>query len=269
MKNILLIGCGHMGHALLESWIKTDNYYFTVIDPIQYKSLNKKYNIKKTIFFRSISNLKNKFNFDALILATKPKDLEIVLDELSNIKLKDRTSIISVVAGKKINVLKKTFKKNKNIFRIMPNMPASIGESMNCIVSNKGASIIKINQVKKLFSHTGRTILLQNENQIDMATAVSGSGPGFVFNIVDAMEKAAIKLGFNEEIAKTLVLETFRGSINLLSENKLSADKLVKYVATKGGTTEAGLSVMKRNKIHKVFQNIIKKSYLKAKQQGK
>ena len=269
MKNILLIGCGHMGHALLKSWIKTDTYLLTVIDPIQYKSLNIKYKNKKISFYKNFKSLKKTFNFDALILATKPIDLETVLEELSNFQIKDKTSIISVVAGKKINLLKKHFNKIKNIFRIMPNMPASIGESMNCMVSNNGASKVKVNQVRKLFSHTGKTILLQNENQIDMATAVSGSGPGFVFNLIDAMEKGAKKLGFNEEIAKTLVIETFRGSVNLISSNKLSAEKLVNYVATKGGTTEAGLRVMKRNNIHKVFQEVFKKSYLKARQQGK
>ncbi len=269
MKKILLLGCGHMGHSLLKSWLKTDKYSLTIIDPVQYKSLNKIYKTKQAIFFKSIVNLKKLSNYDALILATKPIDLEIVLNEISNFNLNTKTSIISVVAGKKIDLIKKRFKNNKNIFRIMPNMPAAIGQSMNCMVSNKDANKVNINQVRKLFMHTGKTIILKNENQIDMATAVSGSGPGYVFNLIDAMEKGAIKLGFNEEIAKILVLETFRGSVNLLSSNNITAEKLVNYVATKGGTTEAGLNVMKKNNIHKVFRDILKKSFRKARQQGK
>ena len=148
-------------------------------------------------------------------------------------------------------------------------MPALIGQSMNCIVSNKKANILKKKDVSKLFEYSGKTIFLQNENQIDMATAISGSGPGFVFNLIDAFEKAAINLGFKKNIAKTLVLETFKGSINLLDINKMSADKLVNTVATKGGTTEAGLKIMNINKIHKIFKDLAKASYKKAKNQGK
>ena len=140
---------------------------------------------------------------------------------------------------------------------------------MNCIVSNKKANISKKKDVTKLFEYSGKTIFLQNENQIDMATAISGSGPGFVFNLIDAFEKGAINLGFKKNIAKTLVLETFKGSINLLDINKMSADKLVNTVATKGGTTEAGLKIMKINKIHKIFRDLARASYKKAKNQGK
>ena len=102
-----------------------------------------------------------------------------------------------------------------------------------------------------------------------MATAISGSGPGFVFNIIDLMENAAINLGFSSSISKSLVLQTFHGSISLLSKNKISAKDLVSKVATKGGTTEAGLNVMKKNKLQKIFNNLVKASYKKAKDQGR
>ena len=147
-------------------------------------------------------------------------------------------------------------------------MPASIGESMNCIVFNKEANLSKKKEIFKLFSLSGRSMFLKNENEIDMTTAISGSGPGFVFNLLDAMEKAAIKLGFKKQIARILVLETFKGSINLFSKSKMTAQQLVNTVATKGGTTEAGLKIMKKNKIHKIFIDLTNASYKKAKQQG-
>ena len=77
-------------------------------------------------------------------------------------------------------------------------------------------NITKKKEVIKLFSYSGKHSIFKNENQIDMATAISGSGPGYVFNLIDAMEKAAIKLGFKKNIAKILVHQTFKGSINLL-----------------------------------------------------
>ena len=83
------------------------------------------------------------------------------------------------------------------------------------------------------------------------------------------MEKAAVKLGFDKKTAKTIVLQTFKGSINLLLKNDLNAYELVKTVATKGGTTEAGLKIMKKNKIHNVFNDLTKAAYKKAKDHGK
>ena len=110
---------------------------------------------------------------------------------------------------------------------------------------------------------------MNNEDDIDMITAISGSGPGFVFNTIDAMEKAALKLGINKKIANTLVLETFKGSIHLLLDSNKSANELVKTIATKGGTTEAGLKIMQKYKFHKIFENLTRASYKKAKEQGK
>ncbi len=271
MKKILIIGCGHMGGALLKSWLNSNKYLITVVDPFKYKLLKKKYINKHVTIYKNINFLKKdsnvKFNF--IIFATKPLDLNKATSEISSYNIDKKTKIVSVVAGKKIKSLEKSFKNLNNIFRVMPNMPASIGQSMNCIVSKSIVDSKDINQVVKLFSYSGKTIILKNENEIDMTTAVSGSGPGFVFNIIDAMENAAIDLGFNKEVAKILVTETFKGSINLLLNNKYSAKELVNTVATKGGTTEAGLKVMYERKMHQIFKEVTRESYKKAKAQGK
>ncbi len=269
MKKILLIGCGHMGEALLVSWIKVKKYNITIVDPVKSKLLKQKYKNKNINILSTISLVKEFIKFDTIIFATKPIHLQSAINEISNFKLNPKTIIASIVAGKKINIFKKNFINIKNIFRIMPNMPASIGESMNCVACSKSATKIKKNQIIELFSYSGKTIILQNENAIDMATAVSGSGPGFVFNIIDAMEKAAIKLGFEKRMAKLLVVQTFKGSINLLVKNNFNAQDLVKMVATKGGTTEAGLKIMKNKRFHKIFETLVKESYKKAKAQGK
>ncbi len=269
MKNILLIGCGHMGSALLTSWINSKQYHITLIDPLKFNFLNKKYKKNKKIeTLKTISKIEHTSKIHCIVIAVRPIDLKNVLKELSKIKFKKTTSLVSVVAGKKINIFRKYFPNIYNYFRVMPNMPASIGESMNCIVFNKEANSSKKNDIFKLFSLSGKSIFLKDENEIDMTTAISGSGPGFVFNLIDAMEKAAIKLGFKPQIARILVLETFKGSIDLLSKSKMSAQQLVNTVATKGGTTEAGLKIMKKNKIHKIFIDLTNASYKKAKQQG-
>tara|TARA_B100000575_G_C23097862_1_gene633280 strand:+ start:245 stop:1069 length:825 start_codon:yes stop_codon:yes gene_type:complete len=268
MTNLLIVGCGHMGEAILVSLIKSKKYKITVIDPKRYYFLNKKYKNKSLNIIKSIDKLKKNIKFNFVLLAVKPIDIDNVLKELLLLNLGSKVVLVSIIAGKKIQVFQKKLTKIKNIFRIMPNIPALIGHSMNCIVSSKSSSNKSKQDVDKLFSYCGKNVFLKNENEIDMSTAISGSGPGFVFNLIDAMEKAAINLGFKENIAKILVSQTFEGSINLIQKSNNSASELVNMVATKGGTTEAGLNIMKKNKLHKIFINLTKASYKKAKDQG-
>ncbi len=150
----------------------------------------------------------------------------------------------------------------------MPNMPALIGEGVHCIYANKSINKKEINEIDKLFSLSGKTLFFNSETFIDKATAVSGSGPGFIFQLIDIMEKSAIYLGFSKNTAKILINETFRGSINLLNSNNISAEKMVETVATKGGTTEAGIKKMKINKVDNIFNQVFKAAYTRAKQQG-
>ncbi len=269
MNKILLIGCGHMGTSLLSSWVKAETNNIFVVDPIQSVLLkrNKKYSNVK--FYKSLNQINDFLHFNIIVFAMKPVDLTNVLDELENKKFKKNCIAISVIAGKKIKEFKNSLKSINQFVRVMPNMPALIGEGMNCIVLNKSTSKKNKNLVRILFEYTGTVLFLKNENEIDMATAVSGSGPGYVFNLIDAMEKASIKLGFSKKISQILVAKTFKGSINLLMHSNLSAEDLTKTVATKGGTTEAGLKVMNQNKIHNVFKKLVKSAYQKAKMQGR
>ena len=149
----------------------------------------------------------------------------------------------------------------------MPNMPALIGEGVHCIYTNKNINKKEIKEIDKLFSLSGTTLFFKSETFIDKATAVSGSGPGFIFQLIDIMEKSAINLGFSKNTAKILINETFRGSLNLLNFNNISAEKMVETVATKGGT-EAGIKKMKINKIDYIFNQVFKAAYKRAKQQG-
>ncbi len=266
--NILLLGCGHMGSSLLNSWVSSNRYNIDVVDPITYKSKKKNFN-SRVKFYKSLENIKNYSNFDFIILAIRPRDLKASLKQIKSLKLSSDIILASVIAGKKIKLFEKNLKNINYIVRVMPNMPALINQGMNCMVANKKIMKNDKNKIEKLFKYSGDSIWLKSENEIDMATAVSGSGPGYVFYLIDAMEKAAIKLGFSKTVAKRIVAQTFKGSINLLINNKSSAEDLVKSVATKGGTTEAGLNILQKNNVKKTFNELVKAAYKKAKLQGK
>ena len=123
MRKILLIGCGHMGNALLDSWIKSKNYTFTLVDPIQYKYLKQKYSHKNIQIIKNIDSIKKNVNFDFVVFAVRPVDLDNVLNQLSKIEFKKNTSFISVIAGKKLATFKRNFKYQRNFFTLMsPNI---------------------------------------------------------------------------------------------------------------------------------------------------
>ena len=268
MNKILLVGCGHMGQALLRTWLSKTNYSFSIIDPLKYKLINNKF--KKINAFKSLKEIKNLTSFDIVILAVKPQIANIVLADFKFLKFKNKILFVSIIAGKKINFFKKFLPKNHQFIRIMPNMPAMIGEGMSALVKSKNVSLTNKNKIETLFSKVGKTLWLKNESEIDKVTAISGSGPGYIFLLIDAFEKAALQLGLNKKITNNLVHQTFFGSIKLLLLEKKNADVLVDQIAVKGGTTEAGLSVFKNKQIiKKIFNNDIKNAYNKAKKLGK
>ena len=269
MKNILLIGCGHMGSSLMSGWASSKNYYLSVLDKKKYLNLKNRNRNKKIKFYKSINDINYFNNFDYIIFATRPLELKNVFKELKNIKFNKKTIAISVIAGKKTQIFKNNLFNINKIVRVMPNMPALIGEGVHCIYTDKSINKKEIREVNKLFLLSGKTLFFNSETFIDKATAVSGSGPGFIFQLIDIMEKSAINLGFSKNTAKILINETFKGSLNLLNTNNLSAEKMVETVATRGGTTEAGIKKMKINKVDKIFNQVFNAAYKRARQQGK
>ena len=173
------------------------------------------------------------------------------------------------MAGKKIIFLRKLLPNIKQIVRVMPNMPALIGEGVSCLVSNNYVSNVNKNKVTKLFSKVGITVWLNNEREIDIVTAISGSGPGYVFYLIDAMEKASNELGLNQKLNKKIILQTFLGSLKLLQHTGKNANELANSIAIKGGTTEAGIKVMKKNNVHRILLETFLSAYKKANLLGK
>lgn len=268
-KKILLIGCGHMGEALLKAWILNTKDFFTVVDPLQYVKINKSFN-KRVKTFSSLENITNIKLFDLIIIAVKPQTALLVIKDMGKYNFNNKTIFLSIVAGKKINFFTKYLPKKNQFIRVMPNMPAMISQGMSCLFANK--YLTKKNKVfvDSLFLNIGKTLWLKSELEINKVTAISGSGPGYIFLIIDAFEKAALQLGLSETDTKTLVHQTFLGSINLLLNEEQTALTLSNNIAVKGGTTEAGLNKFKNKKVlHTTFKKVIQAAYKKANQLGK
>ena len=269
MNKVLLVGCGHMGTALVNSWLNLNSYSFTVVDPFNFKKLKNKFNNKKIDILNKAPIQKEINKFDIIIFAVKPQIAHRVLSEYKDFEFKKNSIISSIIAGKKIIFFQKRLKNANQFVRIMPNMPALIRNGISCFVSTNNLSNKNKKTINQLFLKVGKTLWLNNESQIDKATAVSGSGPGYVYALINSFEKAAQKLGFSKKQSRELVLTTILGSIYLMQETKKEPYDLEKSIAVKGGTTEAGLKNLKNNNIDKIIYKTYMSAYKKAKILGK
>ena len=265
MSKVLLVGCGHMGSALILSWLNLKSYSFTVVDPYNFKKLKNKLKHKKIDILNKPPTQKKIKTFDIIIFAVKPQIATDVLSDYQHFELKKNIVIGSIIAGNKINFFKKKIKNANQFVRIMPNMPALVRKGISCFVSNSHLSLSNKKKLNELFLTVGKTIWLKNESQIDKATAVSGSGPGYIFTLIYAFEKAAEKIGFSKNQSRDLIILTMLGSIYLMQETKKNPDELARQIAVKGGTTEAGIKKLTNNNIDKIIYKTFMAAYNRAK----
>ncbi len=194
---------------------------------------------------------------DILLIAVKPQDLSCLLEEIAP-DVKEHT-IISIAAGIGIGTILEKIGKRVPVVRAMPNIAAFVNESITCIAHNDMARGI-IEEVKIIFSGIGDVAEIE-EGLFDSVTALSGSGPAYLFYLAGAMIDAGVNLGLSKDVSKKLVFQTLFGSSRLLKEDNISPKELIEKVASKGGTTEAALAVFDSEK----FDDIIKKAITKAK----
>lgn len=134
----------------------------------------------------------------------------------------------------------------KNVVRAMPNSPAELGMGMTAFTVAKNSATDLIRKAENLLATTGRTVYLENEKLLDAVTALSGSGPAYFFYLINHMIKAGMQMGFDESTASMLVKQTMLGSFHLINTSGKTMPELISAVASKGGTTEAALSIFNK-----------------------
>jgi pyrroline-5-carboxylate reductase len=254
-KKIGIIGYGNMGSAIAERVSR--KYYVVVFD----KDKNKTQNLRDMQLANNTLDLVSKV--DVVILAVKPQDFEVVLNEVKE-RVKDKL-VISIAAGIKASYIERRLNKVR-VIRVMPNLPAKVGEGMITLCKGQYAHVNDLSLANELFSMLGKTLII-NEDKMDSATAVSGSGPGFFFALIQpfpqskweefgnniftpALIGSAERVGFSTQEAFMLASATTSGSIALLRATKSSPEALCIQVASEGGTTEAGLKALQEDIEH-------------------
>ncbi len=240
--SILFVGAGKMGGAILAGLLEEGvaPSQVTVQDPSpaeEIKEFLSKYEIE------IVSQAAEDSKPSIVILCVKPQIMDKILPGISKL-IDSNTIIISVAAGKKLSNFEAVLGIDKPIVRAMPNTPAAIGRAMTVLCANKKVSIQKREIVTNLMSAIGETAWTENEDDMDAVTAVSGSGPAYIFWLTECMAQAGIKAGLSEELAKQLARTTVSGAAELMRHSELEPSQLRENVTSPNGTTAAALEVL-------------------------
>ncbi len=204
---------------------------------------------------------------DLIIFAVKPQDTTALFESIRPY-VDEQQVFLSIMAGVKIASIRQALAVKK-IIRAMPNLPAQIGMGMTAFTSSDEVTRIELVMVQNLINTTGKTVYVETEDAIDAATAISGSGPAYVFYFMDAMIKAARDLGFTNSEAELLVSQTFKGAVDLYNKTNFSCEEWIQKVASKGGTTEAALVSYRNNEVHADIMAGAQAAYDRAVELGK
>ena len=269
MKNVLLFGYGKMGSSIARGWmLKQLEFNFFIIEKeavlrkIAHKDGFKAYT--NTNFLHESENFKK---IDIIFLAVKPQQMEDTIKNFSNFIFSELV-FISIAAGLSFSWFRKKVNKDIKIVRAMPNLPASIGFGVTGYCKSKNLSEEDNEDVYALLSAFSKIIYLNNESLIDNVTAISGSGPGYIFYLVEVITQIAMDQGLTLQDAKTLARETLIGSARLIETSDIDTKILKDNVTSPGGTTEAGLLVLesKTNGLYPLLKLTIKNAIKRAKE---
>lgn len=192
-----------------------------------------------------------------LVLAIKPQIMAEVAQSLATTVLQTKPLIISIAAGINMADLSRWLGNYKNLIRTMPNTPAMVQSGATALIADSSVEQNNRDLAETIMRAVGLTIWVDNEEQIDAVTAVSGSGPAYFFYIMEVMEKAGIDMGLSAENARLLTIQTAFGAAKMALESEDSPSVLRQKVTSPGGTTERALSILEDKKLPEIFSQAL------------
>ena len=267
-KKIGFIGGGNMAEAIIKgmlssSTISGSNIFVSEPNKSRQKFLISEYKIKVMK-----DNLDLVKKTDVLIVAVKPQIIRQVLKDVTE-HINEKKLVISVAAGVPISQIEKALsngkKKKLSIVRTMPNTPSVVQEGVTAITAGKGVGKSDLKISHEIFQSVGRTVEVP-EDQIDAVTGLSGSGPAYIFMIIEALSDAGVKMGLSRNVANELTIQTVLGSALLVRETGTSPGELKNRVTSPGGTTIAGLHALEKGSLRATLMNAVEKATLRSKE---
>ncbi|MCM1339311.1 MAG: pyrroline-5-carboxylate reductase [Muribaculaceae bacterium] len=261
-KNIGFIGCGKMASAIISGIMKSAaGNDFTVAGSEVSDEFAKTASQRLGIEVMS-DNKQLVSGKDIVFVATKPNSVVEVLDEIKPV-LSEQTLVVSIAAGVSTEKISGIIPNNR-VVRIMPNTPALVNLGMFGICKGANATDDDMKLVEGILAALGKTVVVE-ESQMDIVTAISGSGPAFFYQVIEDMARAGEKLGLDYDKSLMLAAQTALGSAQMIFDRgETSVQTLIDNVATKGGCTYVGICEMKDGQSDKLFYDVIDKTTQKA-----
>jgi pyrroline-5-carboxylate reductase len=266
-KKISIIGTGNMGEAIVSGLIssessKPENIICTDIREGKLSSVKEKYGVDTTennIQAVQVSNI--------VIYAVKPQIIASVLKETAH-ALDMSKLIISIAAGVPLAAIESCLKKDLRLIRVMPNIAAFVKESASVLAAGKNATKDDIQLAMAIFDSMGKSIFLKENILMDAITGLSGSGPAYIFLIVEALADAGVKVGLSREDSLFLSIQTVLGSAKLLMETREHPGKLKDMVTSPGGTAIAGIHTLEKGGLRTTLINAVEVATERSKELG-
>jgi len=267
MKKLVFVGAGSMAEAMIsgigasgllpgeQMWLTNKQ------DTTRLQTLEQRYGVRTTYNYDELFS-----DADAVVLAMKPKDAASAIEEIKSY-LTDGMLVISVLAGVSIAAIEAAAGASLAAARVMPNTSAAIGKSATALAVNDKVTDKQKRLVKDLFNTIGLTAIVE-ESQLDAVTGLSGSGPAYIYYLVEAMEKSAAEIGLEKQTAKQLIIQTLLGAAEMLTKSDKEPSQLRFEVTSPGGTTEAGISILEKHGVQSAFISCIKEATAQSRKLG-
>ncbi len=264
-KQIGFIGGGHMGEAILAALLKKKLFSSTQIG--LYEPDKKRAQTLKNKFKISVldSNKDLVTSSRAILLAVKPQQAAQILQEIQEI-LTPQHVFISIAAGLDLSFFKKYLSPSIPLIRVMPNMCLMIGEGASVLYAPPPATEKDRGLAEKIFSAGGISRFVEREEDMDVVTALSGSGPAFMFRYIEAMINAGVLQKLKKSLSTELVIQTVIGAAKMILNSGEPIPNMIQKVASKGGTTEAGLQIMDQENFEDIIRKVIDSATQRAKE---
>jgi pyrroline-5-carboxylate reductase len=267
MTNLSLgfIGCGNMGEALVKGLLaskaaRPDQVRVSARRPDRLDELRARYGVATG------TNAEVARASDVVVLAVKPQILDQVLRQLTHELTKEKL-IVSVAAGVPIAAIERRLHPPARVVRAMPNTPATVGAGATALALGEHATDADLATARTIFDSVGLTVVLE-ETQLDAVTGLSGSGPAYLFLIIEALADAGVKVGLSRRASMQLAAQTVLGSAKLLIESGQHPGQLKDSVTSPGGTAIAGLHTLEAGGLRNVLMNAVEAATRRSRELG-
>jgi pyrroline-5-carboxylate reductase len=266
-KTVGFLGAGNMGEAMIKGLtqvglVPAASIAATDARPDRLDQIARQYGIRASADNRALVG-----ESDVIILAVKPQIMATVLREIAP-AVDGKKLIISVAAGVATRALREHLGKPARLIRVMPNTPALVLEGVTAIARADNLEAGDLDIARELFGAVGRVVVL-DEDHLDAVTGLSGSGPGYIAIVIEALADGGVNMGLDRATAMTLAAQTVLGSAKLILETGIHPGQLKDMVASPGGTTIAGIAALEEGGVRRTFISAVERATLRSRELGR